>query len=60
MIVGVMLALSSLPAETSWAKYFFRIDWPAGLGALAITVRGTDQFLQVLLYTLVLPLSRLP
>ena len=37
--VGIRAAFSKRIGETPFSKYFFKIDWPAGLGALAITVR---------------------
>ena len=38
MTVGIRAPFRIPIGETSSLKYFFRIDWPAGLGALAIMV----------------------
>ena len=39
MIVGMRAPIASFPGLTPPSKYRPRIDWPAGLGALAMTVR---------------------
>ena len=39
MIVGIRAPIASFPGLTPPSKYRPRIDWPAGLGALAMTVR---------------------
>lgn len=39
MMVGTRADRASLSGETPPSKYLPRTDWPAGLGALAMTVR---------------------
>ena len=39
MIVGIIADFTNPTGETPFSKYFDRIDWPAGFGALAITVK---------------------
>lgn len=38
IIVGIRAYLKRLTDDTPASKYFFKMDWPTGLGALAIMV----------------------